>query len=76
MHCEPIATGGWRITGVVARPDGARVLREHMDFAGVSSDLAAAQLAGVSIADRLLRAGAAELLALPEIFRSAGNSNA
>lgn len=74
-YCESI-TAAWRITGVVASSDGSRVLREQMDFDGSASDLASARQTGRSIADRLLRGGAAELLSAMEISSSAENSPA
>ncbi len=75
VYCEQIADA-WRMTAVVASPDGSQILREQMDFHGNENDLAVAQQAGQAIAERLLQGGAAELLPAVEISRSATDQTA
>lgn len=75
VYCDAGSTG-WKMTGVVARPDGARVLREKIEFEADANDPAAAREAGRRIADRLLVAGAAEMLNLPETSQPAENAPA
>ncbi|HET9086962.1 MAG TPA: hydroxymethylbilane synthase [Acidobacteriaceae bacterium] len=75
VYCDAGSTG-WKITGVVARPDGTRVLRDKVEFDADASDLTAAREAGRRIADRLLESGAAEMLGLPELAHPAENAPA
>jgi hydroxymethylbilane synthase len=62
VHCEPDGSG-WKLTAIVTRPDGSRVLREEMHLGSADNSSESARKAGREIADRLLRRGAGELLA-------------
>jgi len=64
-HAEPLSGGGWRLRGLVATPDGARVVaREKSLDAG--DDAAALEAAGRRLAEDVLGAGGREVLdALP-----------
>ncbi|MHB8301273.1 MAG: hydroxymethylbilane synthase [Acidobacteriaceae bacterium] len=57
VYCGPVSDA-WRIIGLVARPDGSEVLREHLDFDSNAEE------AGHSVALRLLERGAADFLAI------------
>jgi hydroxymethylbilane synthase len=69
VYCAP-AKNGWSITGVVAVPDGSRILREQMEL---SQESMSAEDAGHAIAHRLLARGAAEFLTAIETAPPAGN---
>jgi hydroxymethylbilane synthase len=70
VFCEP-AKNGCFVMGVVARPDGSQILREHMDLPNQQSS---AEDAGREMANRLLARGAAEFLAAAETTRPAGDA--
>ena len=53
---EPLADGGLRLRGIVASPDGARIVRAE----GTGAD---PEALGVSVADDLLRQGGRDILA-------------
>ncbi len=53
---EPLADGGLRLRGIVASPDGARIVRAE----GAGAD---AEALGAAVADDLLRQGGREILA-------------
>jgi hydroxymethylbilane synthase len=69
VYCAPARTG-WAVTGVVALPDGSRVLREHIEL---RKGEGSAEDAGRAMADRLLARGAAEFLAAAETAPPAGS---
>jgi hydroxymethylbilane synthase len=69
VYCAP-AGNGWSITGIVARPNGSKILREQMELHGESTS---AEDAGRTLANRLLARGAAEFLAAIEAAPPAGN---
>ncbi|ROH86755.1 hydroxymethylbilane synthase [Stagnimonas aquatica] len=56
-HATPLADGRLRLVGLVGTPDGSRLLREE-----IVGDPAQASALGESLADRLLAAGAREIL--------------
>jgi hydroxymethylbilane synthase len=53
----------WKVTAVVARPDGTAVLREERSAPVTDASKDAARVLGNSIAERLLEQGAEEMLA-------------
>ncbi len=61
VHCEP-AEMGWRVTAIVAHPDGSRILREKLELKDADGNLERAQETGRAVARRLLDQGAGELL--------------
>jgi hydroxymethylbilane synthase len=69
VHCVP-AKNGWSITGVVALPDGSKILREQTEL---PQESASAEDVGRAIADRLLARGAAEFLAAIQAAPPAGS---
>jgi len=69
VYCEP-ADKGWNVIGVVARPDGSQILREHIELHQARP---LAEDAGSAVANRLLARGAAEFLAAAETAPPAGN---
>lgn len=75
VHCEAIEVG-WRMTGIVARPDGSQILREEMYLDGVANTEEHAREAGRILANRLLERGAGELLAAKESAPATGNPRA
>lgn len=60
VHCA--AGVGWHITAVVAHSDGSHILQEKMQMDGSENSLARARETGRTIADRLLKRGAGDLL--------------
>lgn len=72
VHCEA-ADGGWKVTAMVARPDGSQILWEEMQLDGVEKSDAQARDAGARMSDRLLQRGAAELLAPVAVTRREEN---
>ncbi len=56
----------WTITGVVARPDGAQVVRETMELHAVRKGRISPEDAGRTLANRLLQRGAGKFLAAIE----------
>ena len=57
-HATRLPDGGLRLVGLVGRPDGSLLLRD--EISGAPSDASAL---GIALADRLLAAGAADILA-------------
>jgi hydroxymethylbilane synthase len=75
VYCRPVGDG-WRISGVVARPDGSQTIAQQMDFKGGEADLARAERTGRSIAEQLVQHGAGRLLSTMQISSPAENSPA
>ena len=75
VYCRTIGDS-WRMSGVVARPDGSQTIAQQMDFKGGEADLAVAERAGRSIAERLVQHGAGRLLSAMQISSPAENSSA
>lgn len=73
VYCEPIANG-WRMTGVVARPDGSESLREQVELECETNTVALAEELGCSVGQRLLDRGAASYLATAGVAPQAENS--
>jgi len=63
IHCDP-AENAWRVTGVVARPDGSNILREQIEFDTGDNTMDRARQLGSTVAERLFDRGAAALLAI------------
>ena len=61
VHCESVEEG-WRVTAVVAHPDGSRILRELLQLNDQGNHISQAQEMGRTIAHRLLDRGAGEIL--------------
>jgi hydroxymethylbilane synthase len=71
VYCAP-SGDGWTIAGVVARPDGSRILREQMELRQKNPS---PEETGSTLANRLLVRGAAEFLAAAETAPSTGNGS-
>jgi hydroxymethylbilane synthase len=70
VHCASGA--GWQVTGVVAHPDGSRVLRARLQPPAIGA--AEAMAIGRKLAHQLLEQGAAEILSAAEHSPSSGGA--
>jgi hydroxymethylbilane synthase len=73
VHCET-ADGSWKVTAMVASPDGSQILWEEMQLNGAEKSDAQARDAGAKMSDRLLQRGAAEILISIEGAAAAENT--
>ena len=71
VYCTSVGQG-WTITGVVARPDGAQVVRETMELHAERKGRISPEDAGRTLANRLLQRGAGKFLAALESAPPAG----
>ncbi len=74
VHCEPLEKG-WRVTAMVAHPDGSKILREQLQLGNADNNLALAQEIGRAIAQRLLDRGAGEFLSVCEAAPTSAAKN-